>query len=173
MISVRPIQALIGAAALAGALCIAAPASAGSLKIEPIGFSPALQTKLERTLGEREGVHLQRMVARALDRALEDTPSGAPVRIEVTIVDAQANRPTFRQLADNVSLDYSGSFGIGGAALTAILRDADGREIGQIAHRYYGHDIELAAYGPDWADAQRAIDQFARKVARAYREAAI
>ena len=163
-------------ALIVGIISLAAPAFAAPVALQPAKFSPAFQTKLERTLGVREGAYLQAVLERRLTRALaeqggEAAAAGA-ITIETTIVDARANRLTFEQLSRNVSLDYLGSISTGGAELTAVLRSADGREISRVEHRYYQNDLRNVSLS-DWGDAERAIDQFARKVARAYHQAAI
>ncbi len=160
--------ALLAAAALG---LLATPALADPVVIAPASFSPTFQEKLEDDLGAREAGVLQRAVRAALTRNLARqgaTPAAsAAVTVETTIVDARNNRPTFEQLGDRPGLSYMGSISTGGAELTGVIRDANGRELQRVSHRWYESQLEWAS--PDqWGDARRAIDGFARKVARAY-----
>jgi len=152
---------------------IALPAAADPVAIAPANFSRAFQEKLDDDIGVREAGVLQRAVhaalARSLVRAGATPAQDAAVTVETTIVDARNNRPTFEQLSDRPGLSYIGSIGTGGAELTGVIRGADGRELRRVTHRWY--ENQLAWASPEqWGDARRAIDGFARKVARAYGE---
>lgn len=162
--------ALLAAAALT---LFALPAAADPVVIAPAAFSPAFQEKLDDDIGAREAGVLQRAVhaalARNLARAGATPAENAAVTVETTIVDARNNRPTFEQLSDRPGLSYIGSISTGGAELTGVIRDASGRELRRVTHRWY--EPQLAWASPsEWGDARRAIDGFARKVARAYGE---
>lgn len=151
---------------------LASPAAAEIVTISPVGYSAEFAAKLHDDLGEREGPILQRTVDRALRAALaregaDFGPSG-PITVETVISDARANRPTFAQLSARPGLSYSGSLSTGGAALTAVLRAADGRELARVDHHFYEGQLEWASLD-DWGDARRAINQFAREVALRYR----
>ena len=92
---------LAGAAALA----FAAPAWAQST---PVSFSPEFQTSLEEDYGVREGEVLRAAVSDAIARELSRRGVSADAaNIEVTIVDAEPNRPTMQQMFDRPSLDMS------------------------------------------------------------------
>jgi hypothetical protein len=91
--------------------------------------------------------------------------------IEVVIVDADPNRPTWQQLRDEPSLDYHRSFSIGGAELRAVLRDSEGNVLTEVEHRNYNSSISEfhgMPPGATWSEARRAIHRFANKVADAY-----
>lgn len=153
------------------AIGFAASAAAEPVALTPIAFSPALQADIQEDLGARDGDYLRRMTADALTRALRnvgaDVTSSAPMRVEVTIVDAEPNRPTFKQLGQRIGLDYS-SISIGGAELNAVVRGADGQVLAQVNHRRFSNSLRDVALGAStWSDARRAISQFAVKVARA------
>jgi hypothetical protein len=74
-----------------------------------------------------------------------------------------------QQLSETPGLDYMRSFSIGGAELHATVRGANGQAI-EVSHRRYDHTIEEYNGLPatTWTAAQRAIRQFAEKVADAY-----
>lgn len=152
---------LVGAALLA----FAAPAWAQST---PVSFSPEFQTALEDDYGVREGEVLRTAVTDAITRELSRRGVAAgSANIEVTIVDAEPNRPTMRQLFDEPSLDFS-SISIGGAELRAVVRSANGGST-EVTHRRYNHSLEdIAGAATTWTEARRAIRQFAVKVADAY-----
>ena len=156
------IRHLLAGAAL---LAFAAPAWA---QTTPVSFSPEFQTALEEDSGVREGEVLRAAVADAISNELARRGvSAGSANIDVTIVDAEPNRPTMQQLFDEPSLDF-GSISIGGAELRAIVRSADG-ETTEVTHRRYNHSLsDLVGAATTWTEARRAIRQFAVKVADAY-----
>lgn len=150
--------------ASAAVFAFAAPAWAQST---PVSFSPEFQTALEEELGVREGEVLRTAVTDAITRELSRRGVSSNVSIEVTIIDAEPNRPTFQQLLDQPSLDFS-SISIGGAELRAVVRGANGATT-EVTHRRYNHSLgDLQGAATTWTEARRAIRQFAVKVADAY-----
>jgi hypothetical protein len=137
-----------------------------------VSFSPEFQASLEEELGAREGAYLSDAVQEAIGRALaaRGVAASNAIHIDVTIVDADPNRPTFQQLRDEPGLDAIRSISIGGAELRAVLRGADGAVINEVDHRRYNHSIQDVSLGAatTWSEARRAIRQFANKVADAY-----
>lgn len=163
---------LIPSIALA-ALAFAQTAAAQTVALAPVSFSAEMQTELEEELGVREAEVLQDAVTRAVSQAL--TRRGASLaetgalRVEIEILDADPNRPTMEQLADQPGLDSIRSVSVGGAELHAILRAADGRVLEEVSYRRYDYDIgEAERANATWGTARRAIRQFATKVADAY-----
>lgn len=152
---------LLGAAALA----FAAPAWAQST---PVAFSTEFQTALEEEYGVREGEILRAAVDQAIQHELSRRGvSTSGLTVEVTIVDADPNRPTMRQLFDRPSLDGT-SISIGGAELHAVIRTASGAT-SEVTHRRYNHSLaDVVGPASTWTEARRAIRQFAVKVADAY-----
>ncbi|PHR94125.1 MAG: hypothetical protein COA69_00580 [Robiginitomaculum sp.] len=83
--------------------------------------------------------------------------------LSLVLVDARPNRPTFKQMSQaNLSMR---SFAIGGAKFEGTLTQ-DGQDQGMVSYGWYETDITDAQYGSTWSDANRAIDRFARKVAK-------
>ncbi|MBC7770840.1 MAG: DUF3313 family protein [Phycisphaerales bacterium] len=167
----RIASALIGAAALA----VSNTAAAAPVTLAPISFSPEFQTDLEEDYGVREGDVLQRAVLQAVERELQSrgaTLDGAgALTIEISILDADPNRPTMQQLSDQPGLDAIRSVSIGGAELHAVLRNGDGAVVSEVTHRRYNHSLaDLSGAATTWTEARRAIRQFANKVADAYAE---
>jgi hypothetical protein len=165
----RLTSALAGAAALA----FAQLAYASPVTLAPVSFSPEFQAELDAELGVREGDVLQRAVVDAVSRELAERGAtlseGAPLTVEISIIDAAPNRPTMQQLVDTPGLDAISSVSIGGAELRAVLRSGDGRTLSEVTHRRYNYSLaDVSGAATTWTEARRAIRQFANKVADAY-----
>jgi len=149
-------------------------AFAASVNIAPVSYSPEFQTALTEDLGVREGEYLSRTVNEAVSTALTErgaTLGGGDLTIEISIIDADPNRPTMQQLSNEPGLDPIRSISIGGAELRAVLRNANGEVVGEVTHRRYNHSLgDVVGPSNTWTEANRAIRQFARKVADAYSE---
>ncbi|MBL8546336.1 MAG: hypothetical protein JNL81_07715 [Hyphomonadaceae bacterium] len=152
---------LLGAAVLA----FASPALADTT---PVSFSPEFQTALEEDLGTREGEVLSTAVSEAIQSELARRGvSNASGAIDVTIVDADPNHPTFQQLLNEPGLNIN-SVSIGGAELRAVIRHGSGQQT-EVSHRRYNATLaDTTGAGTTWTEARRAIRQFAVKVADAY-----
>jgi hypothetical protein len=155
----------------ATAFIVTQTASAQPLSPEQISYSPEFQTALDEDYGLREGEILRRAVADSINNELARrgvSTAGGP-SIEVSIVDAEPNRPTMQQLSERPGLDSIRSISIGGAELRAVLRSADGSVLEQVEHRRFNLSLtELNGAASTWTEARRAIRRFANKVADAY-----
>ncbi|MAN45729.1 MAG: hypothetical protein CMF04_05910 [Hyphomonas sp.] len=146
-------------APLAALALLAAPvALAGEINVS---YDPEFAEKLQDEYGAREGEYLTHEIQEDLTRQLSKAKLDIP-RIDVTILDAKPNKPTFKQLGDTPGLDYSASKSIGGMKLSAVAYDADGNPTGDLTYKWYETDIRLAGIST-WQDAQRASDKFSRK----------
>lgn len=158
-------------ALLAGAAMLAFAHGASAVTLSAVSYSPEFQTALDDELGAREGAHLSAAVTEAVEAAL--AARGASVgasggSIELSIVDADPNRPTMQQLIERPSLD-SRSISIGGAELRAVIRSADGQVLEEVNYRRYDHSLsDLQGAATTWTGAHRAIRRFANRVADAY-----
>ena len=95
-------------------------------------------------------------------------PSGTAVT--VTVEDLAPTRLTRKQLADNPSLDVLRSKSLGGAQLKGEVLDAQQHVLRTVSYRYFAPTLYEGSVSLDpWADAQLAIDGFARKLAAACR----
>ncbi len=155
------------------ALAFAQTAQAAPVSVADVAIAPTFQDTLHKKLGDREGEILQDRVAREVSRALQragaDVTSGAGVRVETTIVDADPNRPTLKELGDTPGLSMLGSISTGGAHLTGVIRNADGSVVAEVDHRQYSASLfDVLPGAGEWQDADRSIRQYARKVAAAY-----
>ena len=152
-------KTLIALAALA--LPLAPLAAATEIKVS---FSEDFKEKLEEDYGLREGERLSEDVREDLQRAL-DRAGVDPARIEVTLIDAKPNKPTFEQLGDNPGLDFGRSISIGGAAVSAVAFDADGNEIGSLEYDWYENNIRDVLGASVWSDANRSFRFFSKRFA--------
>lgn len=164
---------LFALSAVAAALAFAGSAAAAPVTLAPISFSADFQESLDSNYGAREGEYLREAVIDSVGRALErrgaalDQTGG--LSVEITIVNAEPNRPTMQQLRYDPSLDPMRSVSIGGAELVAVIRGADGRVLEEVRHRRFNHSLDdLVGPPTTWTEARRAINQFATKVADAY-----
>ncbi len=169
----RIIPAVIGLAAFA----FAQGASAAPVTLSQISFSPEFQVELDEELGAREGEYLRSAVTEAVSEALarQGASLGAngDITIEISIIDADPNRPTMEQTQGRPGLDPMRSVSTGGAELRAVLRNASGQVVGEVDHRRYDETLADVFVPPStWTSADRSIRQFARKVADAYVDAA-
>lgn len=163
---------MLGTMAAIAAIALAQTAAAATVTLAPVSFSPEFQEMLEEELGVREGDYLQHRVESAVTRALlragAQVGPGGDVTVEVSIISADPNRPTLQQLSDRPGLDMIRSFSVGGAELRAVIRRASG-ETAEVRHRYYSPSLAYVGLpAGQWTDANRAINSFAGKVARAY-----
>ena len=146
---------------LAALFLLAAPfASATEINV---GFSEEFAEDLAEEYGEREGAHLTEMIERGLEREFEERELDIE-RVDITIIKAKPNRPTFKQLGDTPGLSATGSISIGGMSLTGTAYDADGEPLGEYSYKWFENDIRFAGLGT-WSDARRAANRFAWKFA--------
>lgn len=165
----RALFALAGLAAFA----TASTAFAAPVTLAPVALSAEFQARLDDELGARERQELEDMVVRLVSRELTrhgaDVRAGAPTTVEITLIDADPNRPTFEELSRTPGLSMGMSVSTGGAELSATLRSADGHVLSEVSHRYYTQSLNDMVGSPNtWTDAHRAISRFARKVGDAY-----
>src|SRR5260221_4818267 len=166
--------ALVGALAAGPAAAAGAGASTSTVSLAPVTIGASLQKALKDRYGVDEAQELQQAVTQSLSRSLKGAGAqqgeAAAIRIEVLIDAATPTHPTRRQMSDNPSLDYLRSVSKGGAELHAVLRNADGQVLDQVAYDYYAYTLKKASRsGAAWGDAYIAIDRFADQVARHWR----
>lgn len=170
-------------AALA-ALAFAQTAAAATVSIAPVSLDPEFQARAGQraalndyrteAFDQSDVAYLQRRVDDAVRAALTqagaDVGQGGGYVLDVTIVNADPNRPTMAQLRQRPGLDWINSVSTGGATLHGVLRDASGAVVADIDHEYYTPSLDwVYATSGAWFDADRSIRGFARKVADAYR----
>ena len=154
----RTIVFTLSAILMTAANAEAAPASV------TVSIGPELQAKAEKTLGTRDIDGLADDLRKAVERQLARTGAHDGARIELRLVDAQPNRPTFKQMGDRPGLSYE-SYGIGGARIDGRIVAANGA-ISPIGYAYYETDIRYAGRGGTWADADWTIQRLAYSLGR-------
>ena len=150
---------LIASIAAAAAISVSAHAD----DVFSFSTSEDFQEKLEDDYGERELEYLTEEIREDITRELGKV-GVSPARIEVMIIDAKPNRPTFEQLGAG-GLSFQ-SFSIGGMDLKATAYDASGEVLGELEYDWFENDIRNAPSQSTWSDARRASGRFARKFAK-------
>lgn len=146
---------------LSGAANATEPLSTTRVEVK---LSPELQKKAADDYGVRDVQRLADDLKKDVERELDRTGILAGGRVELTLVDALPNRPTFKQLGDRPSLSFE-SFGTGGATIEGQAISVDGH-ITPVRYRWYESDIRQAKLATTWSDAGRAIDRFAFQLGR-------
>lgn len=148
---------------LAGLALAATGADAAPAEVQ-VQIGPKLQKAATESLGVNEVDRLAADLKRRVERELARTGVLEGARIELTLVDATPNRPTFKQLGDRPGLSYE-SYSLGGARIEGRAVAVDGA-ITPIRYEWYESDIRYAPYRVTWSDADAAFGQFARRLAR-------
>lgn len=152
------IIALAAAALLSSAtVAFAAPASV------TVTVGPELQKKAVEKYGARDVDRLATELQKGVERKLTRTGAYDGATIELTLVDAVPNRPTFKQLSDTPGLSFE-SFGIGGARIEGQAI-APGGAVTPLKYSYYETDIRQSRGNSTWWDAQWTISRFADRLA--------
>lgn len=129
-----------------------------------VTLSPELRKKAVEEYGVRDVERLAGDLRNEVAREMEKTGVLAGGRLELVLVDAQPNRPTFKQLGDRPGLSLH-SFGVGGATIEGRAISIDG-EVTPVAYKWYETDIRQAQYTTTWSDAQHAVQRFAARLGR-------
>ncbi|MGH1422525.1 MAG: hypothetical protein ACRBEQ_11965 [Hyphomonas sp.] len=126
-----------------------------------VTFSDTFTEKLEEDYGLKEGEYLANEIREDLARYL--AKAGLTVsQIDVVIEDARPNKPTMKQLGDELSLDYGRSISTGGMKLTLSARDADKNVIASLTDDDFENDLRFAS-PTTWGDANTASSRITRK----------
>lgn len=156
--------------ALAAGLLLAGALSALEPPTTTIEFAPAVVAKMQG-YGENERATLEAAIRAAVAREAARTPAMAGRQITVTVEEVAPTHPTREQLASNPAVDPVLTKFLGGAELAGEVRDANQHVVAKVTHRYFAPTLALGSSSLDpWADARRAIDQFAVKLAAACRD---
>lgn len=147
---------------LAATSLLAAPALADDLFA--FKTSADFQEQLEDEYGERELATLTEEIRKDISRELGKEGITA-ARIDVTILKAKPNRPTFQQLSDTPGLSLQ-SFSVGGMDLQATAYDVNEQVLGELEYGWFESDIRWSQGKTTWSDARKASDRFARKFAK-------
>jgi hypothetical protein len=143
---------------LSGTAALAAPASVN------VSIGPALQAKAASTYGVREVDQLAGELRKSVERQLARTGAYDGEHVDLVLVDAVPNRPTFKQMGDTPGLSYQ-SFGVGGARIEGRAVAANGA-VTPLSYHYYEPDIRFARRSGTWSDAEWTLDRFAYQLGR-------
>ena len=152
----------IVAVAAAALLCSATAAFAVPASVS-VTIGPELQKKAVEKYGVRDVDRLGAELGKSVVRELNRTGAYDGARIELTLVDAVPNRPTFKQLSDKPGLSFE-SFGIGGAKIEGHVI-APGGAVTPLKYSWYETDIRQTWGNSTWSDAQWTISRFASRLA--------
>lgn len=153
----RTILACLAAAAMSGAALADEP-----IEIAPIAFGDELLEKADE-YGTRELDRLAGYLTDDLEQALRGIEMMDGTTLEVTILDATPNRPTFQQLRDRTGLSMR-SISLGGAELEARLVSESGAVLDEFEYSWSSHNLREVYGASTWYDARRAFDRFSRRV---------
>jgi hypothetical protein len=137
-----------------------------TVTVDPKFVSGGVKTYGTKEVGQLAD-YLKKTVERNLlakDRFKADAVGGAV--LELVLVDAKPNHPTFKQMSDRPGLSMQ-SFGIGGAEIRGEQINADGGRV-KLGYSWYESDIRWAQAQGTWGDAEQAIHGFARRVAEGH-----
>ncbi len=126
-----------------------------------VEYSDSFLKHLETELGLREGEFLRKYINADIRKTFSKNAQQVS-RVVVTIEGAKPNKPTIEQLSRNAGLSHSGSFGIGGMSLSAIVFGNKGETSGVIRHSWFGDDIYATQHFGTWSDAKRASRKLAK-----------
>ena len=153
------LAASISAAVLAFASAAAAQAPAVSVAI-----GPKLQAKAE-LYGQRELDFLAQDLRASVESRIARSNAFAPGgQLELVIVDARPNRPTYHQLGKRPDLTML-SFGNGGASVEGVYVAPDGSRI-PVSYKWYGSNIAWAQSNTTWTDALETFDRMGERLAK-------
>jgi ABC-type uncharacterized transport system permease subunit len=163
-VSLRPVAMLLAATA------VLVPALRAAQPQTTVGFAPALAASM-KSYGESERSTLEQAADGAVAHAMRAVTLPAGSTIQVTFEELAPSHPTRAQQLADPAEDPIGTHLLGGAALTGVVRDASGRVLTRVEHRYFPLTLRLGSASLDpWADARIAIDQFAIRLAAACRD---
>lgn len=146
----------------AAALLLSAGIAAAAPAEVTVTVGPKLAKKAAEKYGVREIDHLTQDLRTSVERQLARTGAYENQRIELTLVDAVPNRPTFKQMSDKPGLSFS-SFGIGGAKIEGRAVAADGTST-PLSYHWYETNIQDTWGRSTWQDAEYTFDRFARRL---------
>jgi hypothetical protein len=153
----------IATAGLLAAAAVATQAAATPADISVV-VGAQLQVKAQETLGVREVDDLAQQLRKNVAERLAKSGAYDGARIELVLVDATPNHPTFKQLSDRPGLSLR-SFGIGGATIEGRAVSPDG-QVTPLRYSYTEPDIRFAHGMSTWGDAEETFQLFADELGR-------
>jgi hypothetical protein len=148
---------------LAAGLLAAAPALATPADVS-VSVGAELQKKALQTLGVREIDDLAKDLQKTVATRLSKTGAYDGARIELVLVDATPNHPTFKQLGDRPGLSMQ-SVSVGGARIEGRAVAPDGT-VTPLSYNYLEPDIRWVRGYATWTNAEQTFDRFAGELGR-------
>ena len=148
---------------LAAGLLAAAPALASPASVS-VSVGPKLQEKAVRSLGVREVDDLAKDLQKRVETRLSKSGAYDGAKIELVLVDATPNHPTFKQLGDKPGLSMQ-SVSVGGARIEGRAVAADGT-VTPLSYAYLEPDIRWVHGYATWTNAEETFDRFAGELSR-------
>ena len=142
---------------------LAAPAFATPASVE-VTVGPLLQKKAVQTLGVCEIDDLAKDLQKTVTQRLARSGAYDGARIELVLVDAKPNHPTFKQLGDTPGLSLR-SLSLGGARIEGRAVAPDGT-VTPLRYSYEESDIRWVRGLSTWGDAEQTFDRFAGELSR-------
>ncbi|HZZ69738.1 MAG TPA: hypothetical protein VFE18_16315 [Phenylobacterium sp.] len=155
------ILALAAATAAATGL-LGATAAIASPATVSVTVGPELQLKAVKSLGVREVDSLAKELQTTVEKRLAKTGAYDGARIDLVLVDAKPNHPTFKQLGDTPGLSMR-SVSIGGAKIEGRAVAPDGK-VTPLRYSYLEPDIRWVRGFSTWTDAEDTFSQFAAEL---------
>ena len=160
----------VGRITIVVGLLLAPVLLAGQLSATTIDFAPQVTTKLQR-YGADEAATLRAAILAAVSRETGRVAMPANLAVTVMVQDIAPTHPTRKQVSDDPAVDAVRTKYLGGAELIGYVRDANQHVVATVTHRHFAPAlVEGSASLDPWADARLVIDQFAAKLAAAWRD---
>ena len=150
-------------AAAATALLAAAPAFATPASVS-VTIGPQLQKEAIESLGVREVDDLAKDLQKTVATRLAKSGAYDGARIDLVLVEAKPNHPTFKQLGDTPGLSLR-SVSLGGARIEGHAVAPDGT-VTPLGYSYMESDIRWVRGFSTWSDAELTFDRFAGELSR-------
>lgn len=125
-----------------------------------ISYAP----KLEREYATNYGAREKEVIEETLRREVANRLDGNVSRVEIEVLEATPNRPTFKQMGDKMGLSYE-SISLGGAAFNGKAYDNAGNLVHQTTYRSGANNIFDSIHAWTWSDADNAARTFVTRLA--------
>ncbi len=131
-----------------------------------VDFDPAVTASIQKTYGAKEADVLRAAILAALSKEESHAAIPAGLTLKVTVRQVMPTHPTMKQQLDDPSLSPVQTRYLGGADLVGELRNSTQQVVATVGYRNFADVLASGSTSLDpWADARRAIDSFAAKLA--------
>lgn len=131
-----------------------------------VDFDPAASASIQKSYGAKEADVLRAAILAALAKEESRAAIPAGLTLKVTVRQVMPTHPTMKQQLDDPSLSPVQTRYLGGADLVGELRNSSQQVVATVGYRNFADVLASGSASLDpWADARRAIDSFAAKLA--------